>query len=79
MFNGDKLIAKVPLNWKKSISQGDVIPHKMRNCTAVKKDSLIDICDKPVNQRKEFSVNLNQLKREPPNQLGHMLRKYIIT
>ena len=33
MANGENLIAKVPLSWKKSISQGVVIPHKMRNCT----------------------------------------------
>ena len=32
MAEGDKLIAKVPLSWKKSFSQGVVIPHKMRNC-----------------------------------------------
>ena len=32
MANGDNLVAKVPLSWKKSFSQGVVIPHKMRNC-----------------------------------------------
>ena len=32
-----------------------------------------------VNQRKEFSANLNELKREKPNDRGHMLPKYIIT
>ena len=29
MFDGDKLIGKVPLNWKKSFSQGVVIPYKL--------------------------------------------------
>ena len=29
MFNGDKMIAKVPLRWKRSFSMGVVIPHKM--------------------------------------------------
>ena len=33
MFDGGKLVAKVPLSWKKSFSQGFVIPHKMRNCS----------------------------------------------
>ena len=75
MFNGDKLIAKVPLSWKKSFSQGVIIPHKMRNCTDCKKDILCDGCDKLVNQRKEFSANLNELKREKPNIHGHMLPK----
>ena len=79
MANGGKLIAKVPLSWKKSFSQGVVIPHKMKNCTECKKDILFDNCDKLVDQNKEFSANLNELKRQPPNEFGHMLPKYIIT
>ena len=79
MADGDKLVAKVPLSWKKSFSQGVVIPHKMRNCHYCKKDILCDICEELVNQRKEFSANLNELKREKPNNLSHMLPKYIIT
>ena len=79
MRDGNKLIAKIPLSWKKSFSQGVVIPHKMRNCTNCQNDLLCDDCDKLVNQNKEFSANLNELKREKPNNLGHMLPKYIIT
>ena len=77
--DGDKLIAKIPLSWKKSFSHGFVIPHKMRNCNNCTKYVLCDDCDKLVSQRKEFSPNLNELKREKPNDLGHMLPKYIIT
>ena len=77
--DGDKLISKVPLSWKKSFSQGVVIPHKMKNCNKCTKDVLCDDCDKLVNQRKEFSANLNELKREKPNNLCLMLPKYIIT
>ena len=29
LFNGDKLIAKLPLSWKKSFSMGVVIPHML--------------------------------------------------
>ena len=36
MAAGDKLIAKVPLGWKKSFSQGVVIPHKIKNCSECK-------------------------------------------
>ena len=79
MADGDKLVAKVPLSWKKSFSHGVIIPHKRRNCHYCKKDILCDICDELVNQRKEFSANLNELKREKPNDLGHLLPKYIIT
>ena len=78
MADGDNLIAKKPLSWKKSFSQRVVIPYKMRNCNKRSKDQLCDDCDKLVNQRKEFSANLNELKREKPNDLGHMLPKYII-
>ena len=49
MADGDNLIAKVPLSWKKSFSRGVVIPHKMRNCSDCKNDSLCDRCDKLVN------------------------------
>ena len=79
MADGGKLIAKVPLSWKKSFSQRVVIPHKMKKCTECKKDILYDSCDKLVNQRKEFSADPNDLEREKPNDLGHMLPKYIFT
>ena len=35
------------------------------------KKSLADDCDELVNQRKEVSANLNEMKREPPNKFGH--------
>ena len=79
MANGINLIAKVTLSWKKSFSQGVVIPHKMRNYCECKKDLLCDGCDKLVNQKKEFSANLNEIKRESPSEFGHMLPKYIIS
>ena len=79
MADGDKLLAKIPLSWKKSFSMVVVIPHKMRNCNKCTKDQLCDNCDELVNQNKEFSANLNELEREKPNDLAHMLPKYIIT
>ena len=79
MADGDNLTAKVPLSWKKSFSQGVVIPHKMRNGSDCKKSMLCDEGDKLVNQRKRFSANLNELKREAPNDFSHMLPKYITT
>ena len=79
MSDGDKLVAKVSLSWKKSFSQGVVIPHKMRNYTNCKEKILCVNCDNIVNQKKEISANFNELKREKPNDCGHMLPKYIIT
>ena len=75
MADGIKIIAKVPLSWKKSFSQGVVIPHKMKNCSDCSKYILCDSCDKLVNQNKNFSANLNELKRETPNEFGYMLPK----
>ena len=63
MADGNNLFAKVSLSWKKSFSQGVVIPHKLRNCDKCSKDRLCDGCDELVNQKKEFSANLNELKR----------------
>ena len=77
MAGGGILVAKVPLSWKKSISQGVVNRHKMRNCNKFIKDILCGECHKLVNQRKEFSANLNEMKRQPPYEFGHMLPKYI--
>ena len=77
MFNGDKLIAKVPLSSKKEFSQGVITPHKMRYCNECGKDFLCGGCDKLVNENKELSANLNELKRQPPNGFGDMLPKYI--
>ena len=79
MAGGGKLIAKVPRSWKNSFSQGVLTTHKKKNCYECKENILCDNCDKLVNQKKDFSANLNELKREPPNQFGHMLPKYITT
>ena len=60
--SGGKLIAKVPLSWKKSFRQGVVFPHKTKYCGDCKKDVLCDYCDKLLNQKKEFSANLNEVQ-----------------
>ena len=54
MANGVKLIAKVPLSWKKSVSQGVVIPYKMRTRVDCNKDIPCDKCDKLVNKKKQI-------------------------
>ena len=64
---------------KKSFCYGVVSPHKMRNCNKCAKDVLCDICDKLVNQKKDFSAKLNEMKKRPPKDFGHMLPKYITT
>ena len=51
----------------------------MRKYIKCTKDILCDQCDKLVNQKEEFSANLNEMKRQPLNELVHMLPKNIIT
>ena len=67
------------MSWKKSFSMVVVIAHRIRNCNECTKDILCDGCDKLVNQNEEFSANINEKKREPPDEFGDMLLKYIIT
>ena len=64
MADGDNLIAKLPLSWKKSFSQGVIIPYKVRNCNKCTKDLLCEDCDKLINQRKEFSANHNEFNEK---------------
>ena len=73
MVDGDNLKAKVPLSWRKPFSHRVVIPHKMKSCSDCKRDILCENCDILINQTEEFSANINELKREPPNEFGHML------
>ena len=51
---GMKRVVKVPLSWKKSISQGIVIPQKMKICGDCKVDILCDNCDNLVKQTKRI-------------------------
>ena len=79
MFKGDKLIAKVPLSWRKSFRMGVVIPQKMRKGNKSTINLSCGGCDKLLNQSKDFSASLKELKRQPPNEFGHLVPKYIIT
>ena len=56
---------------------GVVIPHKMGNCNECTKDKVCDNSDKLVYQKKEFTANPNELKRQAPNELSQMLPKCI--
>ena len=64
---------------EKSFSYGVIVPHRIRNCNKCTEDILCDGCDKLVNQTVELSANLNEVKRQAPNEFGHMLPKYITT
>ena len=78
MKEGKKISAMLPKSWKKSFDNGIIIPAKMRFCNECNDKRLCDKCNKQINENKEFAANLNLLKREKPNDFGHMLPYYII-
>ena len=43
-----------------------------------KDNILCEECKLKTKQVKEFEANLNELKRKPPNEFGHMLPYYIV-
>ena len=55
---------------------GVIIPQKLRNSFECKNNTLCENCDKLSDQNKEFSANLNELKRHAPNEKGYMLPWY---
>ena len=76
MIKGNKVSAVLSRSWKKFFSNGIVIPTKMRRCNECNDEILCDECNNQVNENIELGANLNDLKRKPPNQFGHMLPYY---
>ena len=65
--------ATLPRSWKKSFSNGIVISVKLRFCNEYGKEKPGDMCNNQVNENKQFEANLNLLKRQAPNDIGHLL------
>ena len=78
MIKGKKVSAMLPRSWKKSFDSGIIISTKMRFCNECNDRKMCDKCHNQINEKKEFEANLNELKRHPPNEFGHMLPYYII-
>ena len=78
MKEGEKISAMLPRSWKKSFDSGIIIPAKMRFCNECNGKKMCNKCNNQVNENKEFEANLNELKRHPPNEFGHMLPYYVI-
>ena len=78
MIEGEKISALLPKSWKKSFDSGIIIPTKMRFCNECNDRKMCDKCNNQINENKEFEANLNELKRHPLNEFGHMLPYYII-
>ena len=78
MKEGEKISAMLPRSWKKSFDNGVIIPKKMRFCNKCNNIKMCDKCNNQTNENKEFEANLNLLKRDKPNDCGHMLAYYVI-
>ena len=77
MTQGEKISAMLPRSWKKSFDDGIIIPTKMRFCNECNDNKMCIKCNNQINENKEFEANLNELKRHPPNEFGHMLPYYV--
>ena len=73
MIEVKKMSAMLPRAWKKSFNNGIIIPVKMRRCIESNGNLLCTTFNIQVNENKELEAKLNELKRHPPNDFGHML------
>ena len=78
MIEGKEVSALLPKSWKKSFDSGISIPTKMRFCNECDDKKVCNKCNNQVNENKEFEANLNELKRNHPNEFGHMLPCFVI-
>ena len=74
-IDGKKNISSAILtrSWRKSFNSGVVLPAKMRFCNECSKEKCCDRCNIQINENKVIEANLNLLRRQAPNQFGHML------
>ena len=62
MFNGENLITKQALSWKKQFDVGVIIPSDKRHFVNCTKELICDDsedCDETINQEKVYASNLN--------------------
>ena len=52
------------------------MPKKMRRCSECNNKIICMTCNNQLNENEVFEGNLNLLKRQAPNQFGHMLPYY---
>ena len=68
----------LPKSWKKSFDSEIIIPTKMRFCNECNDKKICNKCNYQINENKEFEVKLNEIKRLPSNEFGHMFTYFII-
>ena len=78
MLKIEKLSAMLPRSWKNLFDGGIVIPMKMTFCNECDDKKVCEKCKNKIYENKEFEVNLNEIKRHPPNEFLHMLPCLVI-
>ena len=73
MIDGKKISELLPKSWKKSFDSGIILPTKMRFFNERYDKKLCNKWNNQINENKDFEAILNELKRHPPNEFGHML------
>ena len=63
----------LPKSWKKSFNTGVVIPTKMKFRNECNGNIICNRCNNQVNENKEFEAKINLVKREAPDEFGHIL------
>ena len=76
MISGKQISAMLPKIWKKSFNNGIIIPVKIKRCNECKVEKLFITCNNQFSENKAFEANFCLLKRQAPNQFGHMLPYY---
>ena len=78
MIEDEKKSAMLRISSKKLFDSGIIFSTKMRFCSECNDKKTCDKCNNQIKENKEFEANLNELKRHPPNEFGHMLPYYEI-
>ena len=73
MIEGKEKSALLPESWKKSFDTEIIIPTKMSSCYESNDKKMCNKCNNQINEKKQFEAFLNELKRHPPNEFGHIL------
>ena len=77
MQEGKSVSGSFPLTWKKSFETGVVIPAKDRHCNKCG-EKICEECEEKTKQFKEFEANLNELKRQAPDENVFMKPYFVI-
>ena len=72
-IEGKKISAIFHKSWKKSFDSWVIIPRKRRFCNECEDKIICNRCNIQIYENEGLEANLNESKRQPRKQFGHML------